>query len=254
VGIECRRCREEKQHRCQAQIFDDGIPLCLPCADDLPCVIDRVGAPSEPAGEPTLYEPESGFVPPPVIHRTPEELGIPAVVRVAGNHLHLWVEASPAVAEERNRKFAADLEEIAAASARRKSAADDAVENLAAQCDRDEDEDGKENAMISDELKQACLRDAETMKLREVAKKHGVGKSTIIKWRRDAGLEKKPSLGRPRASRSGATDAMIDTSAPRVNVSLELTPAEARARLEKLTPAQMAIALSAVLQASLREA
>jgi hypothetical protein len=39
----------------------------------------------------------------------------------------------------------------------------------------------------------------------------------------------------------------------RIEVRVRLTPAQARAQLAKLTPAQMAIALGAVLQASVHE-
>lgn len=76
AGVECRRCREEKQHRCQAQIFDDEVPLCLPCANGDPCVIDRVGAPRLDA--PEMFEVETS--PAPVIQRTPEELGLPSTM------------------------------------------------------------------------------------------------------------------------------------------------------------------------------
>jgi hypothetical protein len=88
AGVECSWCRGEKNHHCQAQIYDDGVggvALCLPCADGEPCVIERVGGPPLPddpemigSWGTTVYD---GAAPPaPVIHRTQEELGIPAVV------------------------------------------------------------------------------------------------------------------------------------------------------------------------------
>ena len=48
---------------------------------------------------------------------------------------------------------------------------------------------------------------------------------------------------------SDTFDGLVDA----VEVQLTLTPMQARARLAKLTPKQMAVALGAVLQASLRE-
>jgi hypothetical protein len=36
AGVECVECRK-RGHHCQAQIWIDGEPLCLRCADDLPC-------------------------------------------------------------------------------------------------------------------------------------------------------------------------------------------------------------------------
>jgi hypothetical protein len=84
--VECATCRGEKNHHCQAQIYDDGVggvALCLPCADGKPCVIDRVGAPPALGSveAPSFFNLiESAAPPAPVIHRTPEELGIPAIV------------------------------------------------------------------------------------------------------------------------------------------------------------------------------
>jgi hypothetical protein len=83
AGVECAHCRREKDHRCQAQIYVDGDALCLPCADGLPCVVDRVGGPPAPESIEIalLGTALDGPAPAaPVIHRTPEELGIPAVV------------------------------------------------------------------------------------------------------------------------------------------------------------------------------
>jgi hypothetical protein len=48
---------------------------------------------------------------------------------------------------------------------------------------------------------------------------------------------------------SDTFDALVDA----VEVRLQLTPMQARARLARLTPEQMAVALGAVLQASLKE-
>jgi hypothetical protein len=46
-GIECAYCREAG-HRCQAQIWLDGIALCLRCAEDEPCVYVTAAGPTEP--------------------------------------------------------------------------------------------------------------------------------------------------------------------------------------------------------------
>jgi hypothetical protein len=81
--VECTWCREKKAHRCQAQIYVDGEPFCLPCADGDPCVVDRVGAPPVPVTaevEAGMFEAGLGYAPAPVIHRTPEELGFAVVV------------------------------------------------------------------------------------------------------------------------------------------------------------------------------
>ena len=89
AGVECATCRKQKNHRCQAQIYDDGVALCMPCANGDPCVVDRVGAPPALTVEAdgigtwgdTLFE--SSAPPSPVIHRTPEELGLARVVQEA---------------------------------------------------------------------------------------------------------------------------------------------------------------------------
>lgn len=82
AGVECRRCRDEKQHRCQAQMFAEGVPLCLPCADDEPCVVERVpAAPSAEFEEAGILDADIPVAP--VVRRTPEDLGLSRVVVAA---------------------------------------------------------------------------------------------------------------------------------------------------------------------------
>jgi hypothetical protein len=95
AGVECAACREEKQHRCQAQVYA-GRPLCLPCLNGDPCVIDRVGGPR--LDGPEMFEIETP--PAPVIHRTPEELGLPATVP-AGPGARRWLSDEEFAAEKR---------------------------------------------------------------------------------------------------------------------------------------------------------
>lgn len=86
AGVACRDCQQKKGHFCQAQIYVDGddaglisppTPLCLPCSDDQPCVVDRVGRPPRPEDVPP-FEPD--WEPAPVRHLSPEEVGVPRIV------------------------------------------------------------------------------------------------------------------------------------------------------------------------------
>lgn len=60
AGVWCSRCLT-KGHKCQAQMYEENVPLCLYCADDVPCSVDRVGPPQAPE----MYEPERGMPDPP---------------------------------------------------------------------------------------------------------------------------------------------------------------------------------------------
>lgn len=64
AGVYCVRCLDAR-HRCQAQIVVDGNPLCMRCADDMPCVYvtaagERVADFARPLGAfdiPPIYIP-----------------------------------------------------------------------------------------------------------------------------------------------------------------------------------------------------
>jgi hypothetical protein len=359
AGVECRRCREEKQHKCQAQIFVDAVPLCLPCADDLPCTVDRVGLPV-----PIEVEWEEGIhaadrEPAPVIHRTPEDLGLPAVVmeapalpgQVKANaqkacaeaaQLHAAVErrakggkksapffaSSWAGSPERQAQHLRNSHRSMQTTVRAKVAARAArtphfkpEELLGTRIDREvaeqtgvtvsrvaqlREEQGisavaqdhshprrfeirgeevlmspksvmgaemiapeREQTMV-DDVEQEILKHAGRMTDDEAGKKAGVSNGRVWQIRKKHGIprftgkrEAKPkkttALLKPcqrtvdildAAAKSGI-DALI--GADNVRVTIDLTPAQARSHFEKLTPAQMAIALGAVLQSSLRE-
>ena len=112
AGVECVVCRKDKQHRCQAQIYVEGEALCMPCADGLPCCVDRVGAPppaewTEAAALGLITEGASS--PAPVIHRTPEDLGLSRIV-VRATPVEAVRDAIGAAAnEQRQRREAAQL-------------------------------------------------------------------------------------------------------------------------------------------------
>jgi len=121
AGVECSLCRREKGHRCQAQIYVEAesaetgepgtVALCMPCANDEPCTVDRVGAPPKPEDEIPMFEAVEDHVPVmPVIHRTAEELGLPDVL-----------PPDPVVAREEElakRKRAAQLHAVVEARAK----------------------------------------------------------------------------------------------------------------------------------------
>lgn len=261
-GVACEECRDRKGHFCQAQIFVDGDdagliakprPLCLPCADGEPCVVERVGAPPAPA-EPNPFEPEDGHVPAgPVIHRTPEELGLARVVEGAPVRERMSSEER---VRDRRQAYSDAAKLMRDVAARRKRVGHGRPAELPRRVQLSGEtvrmsphavmgaelidpefrnsrvvqnvQNGKEETMAKVD-ENAVLAIAGTMSDIEVGKQLGISGVSVGAVRKKHGIPKWD--GKPAAKAEKPAKTSVD---------------EARALLQKLTPAQMQTALSAV--------
>lgn len=259
---ECAACRRQG-HFCPAVITvetEDGRePSCLECAEGETCVTLRVGgkgrenssvAPT-PAdlGELRFDEPAA---PPPVVHRTPEELGIPRTVKA---------EPEPLRGEAKREAFNAAIEEMGRWKRPGWKHADAAK---AAACEaKQENEErkmptGKYGARTPDDVREKIVAEGYAASGRELAQKYGVSEATIHAVRAQAGMRKTAAAKPGRKAKAGAAARSIpvdpgrngsaaalvraldklDAERELIRVTIELTRGELGQVLAGLTDAQ----------------
>jgi hypothetical protein len=265
-------------------------PMCFECADGAPCSHARVQglARDESSVRPVLSEfGEFGFAKEerPVVHRTPEELGLPAVIpdRPAPRPASTWTDGNwepglmprPGLRRDRpqtGRTIGARAMRTEATFERKREA---------------DMPTGKYGYKTPDEIREKILAEPPGIPARVIAERYGVGESTVWALRLRAGIAG-AKRGRPmgqggKAARrvrtraptanqnaegrvalipvnpepSGSAAALLgaleklDGQGERVRVELELTQAEIGRLFSGLGPAQRTAFLSAGLRAAL---
>lgn len=210
-GTECVSCRA-LGHRCEAVLYaalePDGpeLAVCLPCADGEPCVALRCAGRGREGSavqmERDVYGDvqEPGFVGP-VVERTPEELGLPRVVPDA-----------PAPRPVRTVSPDHGVRQPRSTISERRLR-------------RDRPEVGERKTMgrgvwLTEERKREIVEASDTMESQEVARRFGVGESTVSNLRSEAGRPPKPRGGaRAKAWRESKAAAQTATAAAVVTVT-----------------------------------
>lgn len=280
-GVICELCRA-RGHRCEAVLFCDApgtegdlaaelVPMCLPCADGEPCVVVRCNGAGRQVSATRIEQNVFGEVfdvghVSAVIHRTPEELGIPREIPDVAP-APVIRDIRPDWADERTMRRAVrpviapvreeiDVEPPAPIAEpiveQEEIAAVEVVCEEREQMSNDKKHFGRGHR-IPPEIRIKIAQEPDDLTLAQIARKYGVSEPTISKIRsgpRPPGNDPEPvamsiePVRMPVEIRKPLIDGLV-------RITLELTPHEIGQIVAGLSPAQSASFVSAGLRAAL---
>lgn len=268
-GTWCTECLA-LGHRCQAQIFVEGVPSCLPCADAEPCAaMKAAGAGREGSTVATrlnVFLEEEGAAAPPVVHRTPEELGIARTVKdeppprpnISPDFGPTRISGPRRIKDVPRKTQTAFIRAGHMQSQQRPEEAEKAMTVTSGR---------KQGERVPDETKKKILAEPAQASHADLARKYGVSDVTVRKIRLKGGVKPYVAVQRrrtapqrsitidPRAHGTAAAllGALDRGSAPTatVKIAFELNAAEAERLIGSLTGEQKNAFLSAGIRAAL---
>jgi len=265
-GTECVQCAE-RGHRCEAVLYASlvpggrELPVCLPCADDEPCAVARCAGRGREVSAVSVERNVFGDVidaiqSSEVVHRTPEELGVPREIAAPATRPH-WVDRTvPLQREKRDPAPRSRTETRAGVEQSVKEEKPVAKRHF-----------GGRGAGIPEDVKRAIREAAPEVTGKELAAKYGISVASV--WKIRAEVRGKTSYGPARAE---MVTLAVDSRIPRDEqpqpgtlagataqwgegecVVLEVTRAQMDAIVAGLSPRQVARMIAAGLPAALAE-